>query len=153
MEAKGRGIIINLSSASALSPVPLLAMYAATKVYIDYFTRALNQEYKSKGLTIQSVLPFYVSTNMSYNMDTNLLVPNPKQYVRQALKTVGKVDRTSGYPIHRCLNFLYFWSNFWSKIIGIDISVNFITFRLRNIRKRIYKKVQNNGEECSPLQV
>lgn len=43
MEARGRGVVINLSSASALSPVPLLAIYAATKVYIDYFTRYVKQ--------------------------------------------------------------------------------------------------------------
>ena len=144
MEARGRGVIINISSASALVPIPLLSLYSATKVYMDYLSRALNKEYKPKGIIIQSVLPFYVSTNMSYNMETSLLVPTPKKYVSGALKTVGKVDRTSGYPIHRFLNFLYFWSSFWSKVLGFDINVNYATFRLKVIRKRIYNKVQKN---------
>ncbi|CAG2177005.1 unnamed protein product [Oppiella nova] len=64
MVAKGRGVIINLSSMSALYPIPLLAIYSATKVYIDYLSRCLHQEYKSKGIVIQSLM----STNMSHNM-------------------------------------------------------------------------------------
>ncbi|CAG2164039.1 unnamed protein product [Oppiella nova] len=140
MVAKGRGAIINLSSASALYPIPLLSLYSATKVYIDYFSRALHEEYKSKGIVIQCVIPCYVSTNMSYNMDTNLFVPSPPVYVNSALKTVGKESRTAGYFPHRLVSYLYYWGAVWSEILGINFLSKFNYFRLKTIRNRINTK-------------
>ena len=39
---------------------PLLSVYSASKSYVDVFSRGLCEEYKKKGITIQSVAPGYV---------------------------------------------------------------------------------------------
>ena len=41
MLAKKKGAIVNMSSASARAPLPLLAQYSATKGYLENFTRSL----------------------------------------------------------------------------------------------------------------
>jgi hypothetical protein len=39
MAARCRGAIINLSSASAVGPLPLMAVYSASKAYVDYLSQ------------------------------------------------------------------------------------------------------------------
>lgn len=65
MEKRGKGAIVNVSSGSELAPLPLMTVYAATKVYIKSFSDALRAEYSRFGLTIQHLAPFFVSTKMN----------------------------------------------------------------------------------------
>ncbi|RLM73561.1 hypothetical protein C2845_PM15G12270 [Panicum miliaceum] len=55
MVERGRGAVVNMGSgASAILPCdPLYTVYAATKTYIDQFSRCLYVEYRSKGIDIQ----------------------------------------------------------------------------------------------------
>jgi 17beta-estradiol 17-dehydrogenase / very-long-chain 3-oxoacyl-CoA reductase len=53
MEKRGRGAIINIGSLSSAVASPMLAVYAASKAYVDKLTVALNQEYGRKGIVIQ----------------------------------------------------------------------------------------------------
>lgn len=39
MIAKRRGVIINVASISGRVPTPLLAVYSATKAYVNFFSR------------------------------------------------------------------------------------------------------------------
>lgn len=86
MERRQRGVIINLSSFSALFPTPLLAIYSATKVYIDFLSRALQEECRGKGVIIQSVIPYYVSTRMTHHMQRSLFTPSPDKYAKFPIK-------------------------------------------------------------------
>ena len=52
MVNRRRGLIINVSSQSAIRPL-MLSIYGSTKAFMDYFTRTLSLEYESKGITIQ----------------------------------------------------------------------------------------------------
>ncbi|XP_054155262.1 very-long-chain 3-oxoacyl-CoA reductase-like [Oppia nitens] len=140
MERRGRGVIINLSSFSALFPVPLLTLYSATKVYVDYMSRALQEEYRTRGIVIQSVTPYYVSTHMTYNMEPRFYAPTPDDFVRQALETVGREDSTGGFYVHRLIGLMYFWLGVYSRFIGIDFNIKLAYRRLKNIRNRIIEK-------------
>ena len=51
MVERNRGLIVNVSSASAVRP--MIPLYGATKSFVNYFTQALHQEYQHKGVTIQ----------------------------------------------------------------------------------------------------
>ncbi|CAG2167475.1 unnamed protein product, partial [Oppiella nova] len=144
MERRGRGVIINLSSFSALYPVPLLSLYSATKVYVDYMSRALQEEYRSSGIIIQSVMPFYVSTRMTYHMEPRFYAPTPHIFVKQALKTVGQEDRTGGFFVHRVWSLFYFWVGVFSRFIGIDVHIKMTYHRLKRIRTRILDKVDED---------
>jgi len=95
------GIVINVSSISALYPLPLLSVYAGTKAYLDFVSQAAAVEYGPFGITIQSVKPAFVSTKMSKIRNASLMVPTPDVYVKSALKTVGLEDSTYGYLPHK----------------------------------------------------
>lgn len=64
MLRKRKGIIINNASASGRIPTPMLTVYSASKAYMDFFSRALNTEYADKGIIVQSLNPYFVSTKV-----------------------------------------------------------------------------------------
>ncbi|XP_064634389.1 very-long-chain 3-oxoacyl-CoA reductase-like [Lineus longissimus] len=100
MEQKKKGIVINISSASAARPTPMLTIYAATKAYVDFFSRGLQAEYSSKGIIVQCVMPYFVATKMSGIRRSSFFVPDPNTYVASALATVGKESVTFGCKAH-----------------------------------------------------
>jgi 17beta-estradiol 17-dehydrogenase / very-long-chain 3-oxoacyl-CoA reductase len=60
MIERKEGYIVNLSSITALTPFPLLSVYAASKAFIHSFSMSLNYEYKQYGIYSQSVTPSFV---------------------------------------------------------------------------------------------
>nr|KAF6410054.1 hydroxysteroid dehydrogenase like 1 [Rousettus aegyptiacus] len=78
--------------------------------YLDHFSRALQYEYASKGIFVQSLIPFYVATNMtapgSFLHKCSWLVPSPKVYAHHAVSTLGISKRTTGYWSHS-IQFLF----------------------------------------------
>ncbi|XP_075715383.1 very-long-chain 3-oxoacyl-CoA reductase-like isoform X2 [Rhinoderma darwinii] len=106
MVQRKKGVIINLSSAAGARPYPKVTMYGATKVFMDFFSRSLYSEYKADGIIVQSVLPHLVSTNMTSNARTNLLVKTSEDYVREALNTVGYTHRTNGCISHSVQSYI-----------------------------------------------
>ncbi|KAG8580151.1 hypothetical protein GDO81_007167, partial [Engystomops pustulosus] len=48
----------------------------------------------------QSVMPLMVSTNMTQNVQDNLLVKSAQDFARDALNTVGYTHRTNGCLSH-----------------------------------------------------
>ncbi|ELU03064.1 hypothetical protein CAPTEDRAFT_219336 [Capitella teleta] len=106
MVERRRGVIVNNASASSIYPLPLLSVYSATKAYVDFFSRALDQEYKSKGVVIQSLMPFFVSTKMS-RLRANMFIPTATNYVKSALGTIGLQARTFGCISHAVQEWAY----------------------------------------------
>ncbi|XP_040907725.1 hydroxysteroid (20-beta) dehydrogenase 2 [Toxotes jaculatrix] len=104
MIERGTGLIINISSEVGVRPQPLLSLYSATKIFVTYFSQCLHAEYKSKGITVQCVAPFMVSTNMTKNMRVNCFVKSASGFVREALNTVGHSSYTSGCLSHALQN-------------------------------------------------
>lgn len=99
MAKRRGGVIINVASASGRIPTPFLTVYSATKAYMDFFSQAAQLEYKSKGIIIQSLNPYFVSTKLS-GMRKSLMSPKPNEYVASALKTIGSQKITNGYLPH-----------------------------------------------------
>ncbi|KAA0724357.1 Very-long-chain 3-oxoacyl-CoA reductase-A [Triplophysa tibetana] len=106
MEARAKGAILNISSASGMFPVPLLTIYSSTKAFVDFFSRGLQAEYKCKGVIIQSVLPFFVATKMTKIRKPTLDKPTPERYVAAELNTVGLEDQTNGYFPHAIMGWV-----------------------------------------------
>ncbi|HEX3794011.1 MAG TPA: 3-oxoacyl-ACP reductase FabG [Acidimicrobiales bacterium] len=69
----GPGRIINISSIVGLSGYRGLAVYGATKAALDGFTRALARELGGRGITVNSVAPGYLRTEMSHGLDESQL--------------------------------------------------------------------------------
>ncbi|CAG0896853.1 unnamed protein product [Darwinula stevensoni] len=105
MVEKRKGIVINISSIADVSPVPLLTIYSATKAFIYSFSRGLAYEYKKKGILIHHVDPWYVYTKMIHKFvrPPGLMVPTPDIFVRSDLRSITKVQDTSGYWFHNLL--------------------------------------------------
>jgi short-subunit dehydrogenase len=59
---RGRGTIINISSAVALAPEMLNASYNGSKAYVLNFTQSMQNELAGKGVQVQAVLPGAVGT-------------------------------------------------------------------------------------------
>lgn len=106
MVARRRGAIINISSTSSLFPLPLLGVYSATKIFVNYFSSALLQEYRSSGVIVQNVMPNFVSTAMT-KMRRNFFVPSPLVYAESAVATLGIQNSTFGCVAHALIGFFH----------------------------------------------
>nr|XP_060620483.1 very-long-chain 3-oxoacyl-CoA reductase [Anolis sagrei ordinatus] len=100
MLKRSKGVIVNVSSISAVSPTPFLAVYSATKAFVNYFSHCLNVEYRRKGIIVQSLVPYLVVTNMSKLRKASLFRPMPGWFAKYAINTVGLESETAGYPYH-----------------------------------------------------
>lgn len=58
----GRGAVLNVSSVAGLIPLPYMAVYAATKAYVNSFSDGLRMELRDTGVTVTAVLPGPVET-------------------------------------------------------------------------------------------
>jgi 3-oxoacyl-[acyl-carrier protein] reductase len=67
------GSIVNISSIVGLSGYRGLTVYGATKAALDGFTRALARELGSRNITVNSVAPGYLRTEMSHGLDEEQL--------------------------------------------------------------------------------
>jgi len=54
--------ILQLDSLSAFQPVPYITTYGATKAFVLSYTRAMNQELKSRGIRMMAMNPGWVKT-------------------------------------------------------------------------------------------
>ncbi|XP_068128177.1 very-long-chain 3-oxoacyl-CoA reductase-B-like [Hyperolius riggenbachi] len=106
MISRKKGLIINVSSVVGARPYRYYAVYSSSKGFADYFSRALHAEYKTRGITVQSVQPLSVSTNMSENAEPNLLVKSAADFAREALNTVGLANVTNGCLSHTIQSYL-----------------------------------------------
>ncbi|XP_076853656.1 very-long-chain 3-oxoacyl-CoA reductase-B [Brachyhypopomus gauderio] len=106
MVERSKGVILNIASASGMYPVPLLTLYSSSKAFVDYFSRGLDAEYRNKGIIVQSVLPFYVTTKLSKIKKASLDVPTPEHYVAAQLSTVGLQSQTNGYLPHAIMGWV-----------------------------------------------
>jgi 3-oxoacyl-[acyl-carrier protein] reductase len=74
MLRSGSGRVINVSSVVGLSGYRGLSVYSATKAALDGFTRSLARELGSRGITVNSVAPGYLRTEMTHGLDETQLV-------------------------------------------------------------------------------
>jgi 17beta-estradiol 17-dehydrogenase / very-long-chain 3-oxoacyl-CoA reductase len=100
MKQRKKGAIVFVSSISGVSPAPLLAVYSASKAYLDYLAKCLSAEYKGSGIFVQSVAPALVATNLSKIRRPKLAIPSASAFARSAVSTIGHDHSTSGYWFH-----------------------------------------------------
>ncbi|XP_070689919.1 17-beta-hydroxysteroid dehydrogenase type 3 [Pempheris klunzingeri] len=106
MENRGKGLILNISSGIASIPFPLYTLYAASKVFLERFSQGLQAEYKDKGIIVQAVAPFGVSTRMASYQQVNTVTLSPEDFVKSSLQYVRAGDKTHGSVRHTVLGWL-----------------------------------------------
>src|SRR5690606_12859134 len=62
MRRQGHGTIVNVTSSAAIAPMPLVAVYAASKCAVDGFTESLAYELAPFGIRARLVEPGYGPT-------------------------------------------------------------------------------------------
>lgn len=60
------GRIINVSSIASFVPNTNMAVYSATKAYVTFFSRALGDELRGRGITVTAVCPGPMKTEFLY---------------------------------------------------------------------------------------
>ncbi|GER31329.1 very-long-chain 3-oxoacyl-CoA reductase 1 [Striga asiatica] len=105
MVERKRGAIVNIGSGAAIiiPADPLYSVYAATKAYIDQFSRCLYVEYKKSGIDVQCQVPLYVATKMASIRRSSFFVPSADGYARAALRWIGYEPRCTPYWPHSLL--------------------------------------------------
>ncbi len=75
-EKQGGGHVVNVGSAVSRRALPFMAAYAASKFALGALTESLRVELAEKGVTLTSVFPGGVETEMPRNLDRSRLPEN-----------------------------------------------------------------------------
>ncbi|KAK4842540.1 hypothetical protein QYF36_023406 [Acer negundo] len=101
MLKRNKGAIVNIGSAAGnIIPCPLYSVYAATKSYVDRFSRCLYDEYKKSGIDVQCQVPLYVATKMASIRNSSFFVPSSDDYARAGLRSIGYEPCCTPYWTH-----------------------------------------------------
>lgn len=90
---RGGGYILNMSSMSCWTPMPGIAMYSATKSYIQVLSRSMYLELRDRGVSVTVACPGGIATDL-FGLPKKLqnfavkigVLATPQKFVRGALK-------------------------------------------------------------------
>lgn len=125
-----------MSSGSGNHPTPLLSTYAATKAFINEFSRSLHHEAKHVGVDVLLITPYYVSTPGMYNKPPGLLNCSAARLVQDTLAVLGRYDMAYPYIAHAFLGTLM--DKYWATPAALFKSMN--KTRTRSMVKKQMKK-------------
>ena len=91
MTERGRGAVINVASVASFQPIPVQAVYAATKAFVRSFSEAVSSELKGTGVTMTALCPGPVSTEF-------IEAGGFKKRDRPARRSSGRRPRRSRRP-------------------------------------------------------
>jgi len=98
MVRRGRGRVLNVASISAFTPVPGLAVYAASKAYVLSLTESLAEELRGTGVTVTALCPGITATEMlDHAAQGNARVAQLPRFV------VGDVDEVAAEGYRACM--------------------------------------------------
>ncbi|KAK9721190.1 hypothetical protein K7432_003623 [Basidiobolus ranarum] len=152
MVSRQNGLIINLGSFSGLVPTPYLATYSASKAFLCTFSQALGAEVASKGVVVENINTYFVTTAMSKIRRPSFFIPSAKPFVASVLSRIGVTGGASTpftstpYPSHAIANWFVdntFSMGFWvMKNLAMQI----------DIRKRALKKKEREAQKAKEAQ-
>ncbi|KAG9475256.1 inactive hydroxysteroid dehydrogenase-like protein 1 isoform X2 [Eleutherodactylus coqui] len=98
MVQKKRGAVVNVISGSIGKSD---AQTAASRAYVETFSRQLGCEVSSSGVFVQCLTPLCVGGKRPSSCGfLPLFAPSPDVYARHAVRTLGASTRTTGYWAH-----------------------------------------------------
>ncbi len=90
LRARRAGVIVNVTSSATLAPMPLVAVYTASKTAIEGFTASLAHELQDFGIRVKLVEPGYApSTRFSHNSASLMEGLIPEAYAAYAQRTLA----------------------------------------------------------------
>ncbi|XP_013857996.1 17-beta-hydroxysteroid dehydrogenase type 3, partial [Austrofundulus limnaeus] len=146
MENRRKGLIVNISSGIVCVPIPLYTLYAASKVFVERFSRGLQAEYKDKGILIQAITPFGVSTRLAGYQKANIVTFMPDDFVKTSLQYLRAGDKTAGSVSHTILG--WFLQSIPHKLLHSELAMaRMCDFVKKKTQTRI--KISTTKVTCS----
>ncbi|KAG9393175.1 Glucose/ribitol dehydrogenase [Carpediemonas membranifera] len=84
----GRYLLINMGSALGRLPTPYLAVYSASKAYINALSTAVSAEYPN--LDVKAFTPFYVASPMTLTSRTNNMFISPRHFADLVVRSLNQ---------------------------------------------------------------
>lgn len=113
MIASSNGLILNLGSVVSQIPSAYLAVYSGSKAFLKFWSMAIGQELKEKGVLVEHLNTWFVSTAMSKIRNTSWDVPAASSYVSYALRYAGSGSLS--------------WTPYWSHALMAFVVDNVVT--------------------------
>ncbi|GAA4103836.1 SDR family oxidoreductase [Nonomuraea soli] len=88
------GRIVNISTLNTDLPAPGTAVYAASKAAVEQFARVLAREVGPRGITVNSVSPGAVDTELLHSTNTPEALAQVQDFT--ALRRIGQPDDIAG---------------------------------------------------------
>jgi NAD(P)-dependent dehydrogenase (short-subunit alcohol dehydrogenase family) len=93
MRERGEGVIINVTSSAGIAPMPLVAIYAASKCAVEGFSESLSYEMGLLGIRVRLVEPGLApTTNFASNGAEMMRGLTPAPYDAFAQDYMGKMQ-------------------------------------------------------------
>jgi len=89
MVERGRGAVIQVASVASFQPIPVQAVYAATKAFVRSFSEAVSTELRGTGVTMTALCPGPVSTEFTESGGFKTESPGPS-FVWSTAEEVAK---------------------------------------------------------------
>lgn len=101
MVARHSGRVLNVASAAAFQPGPLMATYYASKAYVLHLSEALNEELEGTGVSVTALCPGPVRTEFQQvaGMETSGLVLNKRLIGVEEVAQAGYDAMMRGKPM------------------------------------------------------
>lgn len=99
MKREHRSAVINVSSGSAITPLPYYATYGGSKKFNRYFSLSLEPEFRKRNIDVLCLMPFYVDTQMAKKLKGSKVTP--EACVEGCLRDLGNTDVSFGATKHR----------------------------------------------------
>ena len=97
LKRQDKSYILNISSMAAFSPIGYKTVYPASKVFINYFSRSLRQEFRRTNLSVSVLCPGPMKTNAdvtkrieSHTALAKFCVVYPKKVAKKAIRRLLK---------------------------------------------------------------
>jgi 17beta-estradiol 17-dehydrogenase / very-long-chain 3-oxoacyl-CoA reductase len=145
MVQRKRGLILTMGSFGGLLPNPFLATYSGSKAFLQFWSTALGTELKPKGVDVEFVLSYMVTTAMSKIKRTSLFVPNPRQFVKVTLAKLGLGGGSQG----RAFTLTPFWAHGimqWWLENAVGLMNGFVGKRILSMHEDIQKRALKKRE-------
>lgn len=119
------GTLVNIGSSTAFQPLTYFSVYSSSKIFVDYFTRIVQQEYKDKNILLVHPSGFKSKFNESGNIKiSKIKLLDTKNVANKIVNSIIKKDRVLliGFRAHLIYLFSRIFSvnfqiKFWDKIL------------------------------------
>lgn len=138
--AKRRGLIITMASFGGLLPTPLLATYSGSKAFLAQWSAALGGELAAKGVTVQCVQSYLVTSAMSKIRRPTSLIPTAHAFVRSALGSIGNARGSQG----KAYTSTPYWSHAFMQW-GLESFVGTTSALVIEQNRKIHQSIRNRA--------